>query len=59
MLLLSVLRSSPEYGSEMWEGNKSRAASLESIMLGEAKLVHECSSKILNAAIWGDMGLEV
>ena len=30
MLLLSVLHPSLEYGSEMWEGNKSQAASLES-----------------------------
>ena len=29
MLLLSVLRPSLEYGSEVWEGNKSQAASLE------------------------------
>ena len=39
MLLLSVLRPSLEYGSEVWEGNKSQAASLESIMLGGAKRV--------------------
>ena len=55
MLLLSVLRPSLEYGSEVWEGNKSQAASLESIMLGGAKRVLGCSS---NEAIWGDMCLE-
>ena len=58
MLLLSVLRPSLEYGSEVWEGNKSQAASLESIMLGGAKRVLGCSSKTSNEAIWGDMGLE-
>ena len=58
MLLLSVLRPSLEYGSEVWEGNKSQAASLESIMLGGAKHVLGCSSKTSNEAIWGDMGLE-
>ena len=58
MLLLSVLRSSLEYGSEVWEGNKSPAASLESIMLGGAKRVLGCSSKTSIEAIWGDMGLE-
>ena len=42
----------------MWEGNKSQAASLESIMLGGAKRVLGCSSKTSNKAIWGDMGLE-
>ena len=58
MLLLSVLRPSLEYGSEVWEGNKSQAASLESIMLGGAKRVLGCSSKSSNEAILGDMGLE-
>ena len=59
MLLLSVLRPSLEYGSEVWEGNKSQAASLESIMLGGAKCVLGCSSKTCNEAVWGDMSLEV
>ena len=58
MLLLSVLRPSLEYGSEVWEGNKSQAASLESIMFGGAKRVLGCSSKTSKEAIWGDMGLE-
>ena len=44
--------------SEVWEGNKSQAASLESIILGGAKRVLGCSSKTSNEAIWGDMGLE-
>ena len=47
-MLLSVLRPSLEYGSEVWEGNKSQAASLESIMLGGAKRVRGCSSKTSN-----------
>ena len=29
---MSVIRSSIEYGSEVWEGNKSQAGSLESII---------------------------
>ena len=58
MLLLSVLRTSLEYGSEVWEGNKSQTASLESIMLGGAKPVLGCSSKTSNEVIWGEMGLE-
>ena len=57
-LLLSVHCPSLEYGSEVWEGNKSQVASLESIMLGGAKRVLGCSSKPSNEAIWGDMGLE-
>ena len=58
VLLLSVLRPSLEYGSEVWEGNKSQAACLESIMLGGAKRVLRCLSKPSNEAIWEDMGLE-
>ena len=54
MLLLSVLRPSLKYGSEVWEGNKSQTASLESIMLGAAMYALGCSSKTLNEAVWGD-----
>ena len=54
-----LIRPSPEYGSEVWEGIKSHAASLESIMLGGAKRVLGCSSKTSNKPIWGDMGLKV
>ena len=45
MLLLLLLCPSVEHGSEVWEGNKSQAASLESIMLGGAKRALGCSSK--------------
>ena len=36
LLLLSVVRRSLEYGSEMWEGNKRQAAVLESVLIGGA-----------------------
>ena len=39
----------------MWEGNKSQAAVLESVML---ELILGCSSKTCNEAVRGDMGLE-
>ena len=41
LLLLSVIRPtcSIEYGSEVWEGNKSQARSLESIILDGAKRI--------------------
>ena len=55
MLLLSVLRPNLEYGSEVWEGDKSQAASLESIMLGGAKRVLGCSSKTCNEAPSGEI----
>ena len=35
-LLLSVIRPSIEYESEVWEGNKTQAGSLESIILDGA-----------------------
>ena len=56
-LLLSVIRPSIEYGSEVWEGNKSQAGSLESIILDGAKRILGCSSKSCNEAVRGDMGL--
>ena len=58
LLLLSVLRPSLEYGSEIWDCNKSQARALESIILGGAKKILGCSSKMCSEAVWGDMGLE-
>ena len=57
-LLLSVIRPSIEYGSEVWEGNKSQTGSLESIVLDGAKGILGCSSKTCNEAVRGDMGLD-
>ena len=59
-LLLSVVRPSLEYGSEIWDWdcNKSQARALESIILGGAKNILGCSSKTCNEAVWGDMGLD-
>ena len=51
LLLLSVIRPSIEYGSEMWEGNKSQAGFLESIILDGAKRIIGCSSKTCNEAV--------
>ena len=58
LLLLSVVRPTLEYGSEVWEGNKSQTAALESVMLGGAKRILGCSSKTCNEAVRGDMSLE-
>ena len=57
LLLLSVF--SIEYESEVWEGNKSEAGSLESIILEGAKRTLGCSSKTCNEAVRGDMGLDI
>ena len=56
--LLSVLRSSIEYGSEVWKCNKSQASALQSILLGGAKKILGCSSKTCNEAVRGNMSLE-
>ena len=53
-----MIRPSIEYGGEIWKGNKSQVARLESIILGEAKRILGCSSKTCNEAVRGDMGLE-
>ena len=59
LLLLSVIiRPSIEYGSEVWDGNKSQAGSLESITLDGAKRILGCSSKTCNEAFRSDMGLD-
>ena len=42
----------------MWEGNKAQAAALESVMIGGAKHILECSSRTCNEAVRGDMGLD-
>ena len=42
----------------MWEGNKSQAGSLESIILDGAKRILGCSSTTCNEAVRGDMGLD-
>ena len=58
MLLISVVRPTLEYGSEVWEGNKAQAAALESVMIGGAKRILGCSSRTCNEAVRGDMGLD-
>ena len=52
LLLLSAVRSSLDYGSEIWDCNKSQARALESILLGGAKKILGCSSKTCNEAVW-------
>ena len=43
LLLILVVRPTLEYGSEVWEGNKTQAAALESVMIGGAKRILGCS----------------
>ena len=61
LLLLSVVRPSVEYGSAVWDCNKSQASVLEAIILdtGGAKKILGCSSKTCNEAVRGDMALDL
>ena len=43
LLLVSVLRPTLEYGTEVWACNKRQIASLESTQLGAAKKTLGCS----------------
>ena len=58
LLFLSVIRPSIEYSGEVWEGNKSQVGALESIILGGAKRILGCSSKICNEEVRGDRNIE-
>ena len=58
LLLSTVIRPSIEYESEVWEGNKSQAGSLESIILDGATWILECSCKTCNDSVRGNMGLD-
>ena len=53
-----IVRPSLENGSEVWEGNKSQAAALESVLLGGGKRILGCSSKTYNEAVRGDLGID-
>ena len=55
LLLLSVVKPSVEYGSEVWEGNKSQTAA---VLLGGGKRILGCSSKTCNEAVRGDLGID-
>ena len=58
LLLLSVLRHSMECGREVWKCNKNQTSVSESIFLGVAKEILECSSRTCKEAVRGDTGLE-
>ena len=53
MLIISL-----EYGSEVWEGNKSEAADLESILLGGGKRILGFSSKTCNETVRGGLSID-
>ena len=52
------MRPTLQYGSEVCDGYKTQAATLESVMLGGAKCILGCSLETYNEAVRGDMGLD-
>ena len=52
MLLLAVVRPTVEYGSEVWEANKSQAAALESVMQSVCLGVHLGCLMRQSGVIW-------
>ena len=59
LLLLAVVRPTLELVVRSGKlANKAQAAALESVVLGGAKCILGCSSKICNEAVRGDIGLE-
>ena len=58
LLLLSVVTPSLENGNEVWKGNKSQAAALESVLLGGGNRIIGCSSKTFSEAVRGDLGID-
>ena len=56
--LVPFIRPSIEYGSEVWECNKSLADALESIALKGPKKILDCFSRMCSEVVRGDIGLE-
>ena len=57
-MLLSVVRPSLEYGSEIWDCSKGQANAVESIILGGAKTILGYSCRTCNEAVRGDVGVD-
>ena len=58
ILILSILRPSLEYGSEVWRCTKSQSKALDAVLLAACKKILGCSSKTCSEAVWGDLGIE-
>ena len=57
-VILSVLRPSLEYGSEVWRCTTSQSKALDAVLLAACKKILGCSSKTCSEAVWGDLGIE-
>ena len=57
-VILSILRPSLEYGSEVWRCAASQSKALDAVLLAACKKILSCSSKTCSEAVWGDLGIE-
>ena len=57
-VILSILRPSLEYGSEVWRCTTSQSKALDAVLLAACKKILGCSSKTCSEAVWGDLGIE-
>ena len=57
-VILSILRPSLKYGSEVWRCTTSQSKALDAVLLAACKKILGCSSKTCSEAVWGDLGIE-
>ena len=57
-VILSILRPSLEYGSEVWRCTMSQSKALYAVLLVACIKILCCSSKTYSEAVWGDLGIE-
>ena len=54
-VILSILRPSLEYGSEVWRCTMSQSKALDAVLSAACKKILGCSSKTYSEAVWGDL----
>ena len=57
-VILSILRPSIEYGSEVWWCTMSQSKALDAVLLAACKKILRCYSKTCSEAVWGDLSIE-
>ena len=58
-VILSILRPSSEYGSEVLRCTTSQSKALDAVLLAACKKILCCSSKTCSEAVWRDLGIEL
>ena len=57
-VILSILRPSLEYDSEVWMCTTSQSKTLDAVLLAACKKILCCFSKTCSEAVWGYLGIE-